>query len=97
MPPLVLLAQGDKEQVATDEKLCQSQLEKGQAMQGDGVAEVMLRSIDPRDLARHQAQIAEAKTIEQPVEKKQDLVQRQEQSKQRQKKRAKKRDRGMEL
>ena len=60
-------------------------------MQGDGVAEVMLRSIDPCELARYQAQIAKAKATEQPVEKKQEYL------KQRQKQRAKKRDRGMEM
>ncbi|PZO11454.1 MAG: hypothetical protein DCF25_19365 [Leptolyngbya foveolarum] len=39
--------------------------------QGDGVAEVILKSIAPGDLARYQAQIAKAKAIEQPIEKKQ--------------------------
>ena len=66
-------------------------------MRGDGVAEVILRGIDPRALARHQAQIAEAKTTAPSVEKNQESVKRQEQPEQRQKKRAKERDRGMEL
>jgi hypothetical protein len=68
-----------------------------QPMQSDGVAEVILRSFDPHDLARYQAQIAKAKAVEQPVEKKPEPVQRQQQAKQHQKKRAKQRDRGMEL
>ena len=92
-----VLAKSDKEQVLTDEKLRQSQLEDGQATQSCGVAEVILKSLDPRDLARYEAQIAEAKKAEQPIEKKQEPVQRQEQPKQRQKKRAKERDQGMEL
>ena len=92
-----VLAQGDKEQVPTDEKLRQSQLEEGQATQGNGVAEVILRRFDPRDIARYEAQIAEATRAEQPIEKKQEPVQRQEPPKPRQKQRAKKRDRGMEM
>ena len=56
--------------------------------QADGVAEVILRGIDPRDLARHKAQIAEAKTTAPPVK---------QEPEQRQKKPVKKRDRGMEL
>ena len=36
-----------------------------------GVAEVILRHIDPSALARYQAQIAKAKATEQPIEKKQ--------------------------
>ena len=92
-----VLAQGDKEQVPTDEKLRQSQLEEGQAAQGNGVAEVILRRFDPRDIARYEAQIAEATRAEQPIEKKQEPVQRQEPPKPRQKQRAKKRDQGMEL
>ena len=39
--------------------------------QADGVAEVVLRRIAPDALARHQAQIAEAKATEQPIGKKQ--------------------------
>ncbi|PZO20878.1 MAG: hypothetical protein DCF25_05860 [Leptolyngbya foveolarum] len=93
-----VLAKGGKEQAATDAKLRQpQQLEGGQAMQSDGVAEVILRHIDPRDLARHQAQIAEAKKTAPSVEKEQEPVNRQEPSKQRQQKQAKKRDQGMEL
>ena len=93
-----VLAKGDKEQAPTDEKLRQpKQLEGGQAMQGDGFAEVILRGIAPRDLERHQAQIAEAKMTVPSVEKEQEPVKRQEPSKQRQKKRAKERDQGMEM
>ena len=66
-----VLAQGDKEPVVTDEKLRQPQLKEGQAMQGDGVAEVILRGVDPHDLARYQAQIAEAKATAPAIEKKQ--------------------------
>ena len=43
--------------------------------QVDGVAEVVLRRIAPNELARYQAQIAEAKTIEQPIEQKQAVEQ----------------------
>ena len=39
--------------------------------QGSGVAEVILSRIDPDALARYQAQIAQAKAAEQPIEKKQ--------------------------
>ena len=39
--------------------------------QADGVAEVVLRRIDPDALARYQAQIAKAKAAEPPIEKKQ--------------------------
>ena len=92
-----VLAQGDKEQVPTDEKLRQSQLEEGQATQGNGVAEVILRRFDPRDIARYEAQIAEATRAEQPIEKKQEPVKCQDQPKPHQKQRAKKRDQGMEL
>lgn len=74
-----------------------STIGRRQSMQVDGVAEVVLRSIDPHDLARHQAQIAKAKAKEQQVEKKQEPVKRQEQPKQRQKKQAKKRGQGMEM
>ncbi len=77
--------------------LTESTIGRRQSTQADGAAEVVLRSIDLHDLARHQAQIAEAKATEPPVEKKQEPVQRQEQPKQRQKKQAKKRNRGMEL
>ena len=93
-----VLAQGDKEQqVLTDEKLHQSQLEDGQATQSGGVAEVILKSLDRCDLVRYEAQIAEAKKAEQPVEKNQEPVKCQDQPKQRQKQRAKKRDHGMEM
>ena len=43
--------------------------------QADGVAEVILRNIDPDALARYHAQIAKAKATEQPVEKKQEAEQ----------------------
>ena len=93
-----VLAKGDKaQQTSTDKPRRQPQLEGGQAMQSSGVAEAILRHIDPRDLARYEAQIAEAKKVEKQAEKKQEPVQRQEQLKQRQKKRTKKRDLGMEL
>jgi conjugative relaxase-like TrwC/TraI family protein len=45
------------------------------SMLGDGVAEVILRSLDPRGLARYEAQIAEAKATELPVEKQQAAAQ----------------------
>ena len=71
-----VLAKGDKNQsVVTDEKLRQPQLEVGQATQANGVAEVILRKIASGELARHQAQIAEAKTPEPPIEKKQAVEQ----------------------
>ncbi|MEL6263453.1 MAG: MobF family relaxase [Cyanobacteria bacterium J06626_6] len=44
---------------------------QGRSVQADGVAEVILSKIAPDDLARYQAQIAEAKASEPPVEKKQ--------------------------
>ena len=90
-------AQANKGQGLTDAKLRQPQQEGGQAMQGDGVAEVILRSLDPRELARYKAQIVKAKTAEEQAEKKQEPVERQEQSKQRQKEKTKERDQGMEL
>ena len=42
-----------------------------QSMQADGVAEVILKKIAPRDLARYEAQIAKAKAAEPPIGKKQ--------------------------
>ena len=93
-----VLAKGDKaQQTSTDKARRQPQLERGQAMQSSGVAEAILRHIDPRDLARYEAQIAEANKVEKQAEKKQEPVQRQERLKPRQKKLAKKRDQGMEL
>ena len=92
-----VLAKGDKaQQTSTDKARRQPQLEEGQAMQSSGVAKAILRHIDPRDLARYEAQIAEANKVEKQAEKKQEPVQRQEQVKPRQRKRAKKRDQGME-
>ena len=46
-----------------------------QSTQADGVAEVILRRIDPHDLARYQAQIAKAKAPEQPIGKTQEVEQ----------------------
>ena len=93
-----VLAKGDKAQALTYEKLRPpQQLERRPSIQGNGVAEVILRSLNPRDLARHKAQIAETKSKASPVEKKQEPVKRQEPSKQRQKQQAKKRDQGMEM
>ena len=93
-----VLAKGDKaQQTSTDKARCQPQLERGQAMQSSGVAEAVLRHIDPRDLARYEAQIAEANKVEKQAEKKQEPVQHQEQLNRRQRKRAKKRDQGMDL
>ena len=45
--------------------------EQRPSVQADGVVEVVLKKIDPDDLARYQAQIAKAKTAKQPVEQKQ--------------------------
>ena len=45
--------------------------EQRSSTQADGVAEVVLRKIAPDDLARYQAQIAEAKATEPPIEEKQ--------------------------
>ena len=45
--------------------------EQRQPTQADGVAEVVLRKIAPDDLARYQAQIAEAKATEPPMEENQ--------------------------
>jgi len=49
--------------------------EQWPSMQANGVAEVVLRKIAPHDLARYEAQIAEAKAIEPPIEKKQGVEQ----------------------
>ena len=65
-------------------------------MRADGVAETILRGVDPELLERVKSQSAKAETSEVPVEKKQELVKRQELSKQRQKK-AKECDQGMEM
>ena len=43
--------------------------------QADGVAEAILRRIDPHDLARYQAQVAKATAPEQPIEKTQAAAQ----------------------
>ena len=70
---------------------------QGRSRQVGGVAEVILKTIDPDVLARYEAQIAKAKAAEQPVEKKQEQAKYQEPSKQSQKRQVKKRDQGMEL
>ena len=49
--------------------------EQRPSMQANGVAEVVLRKIAPHDLARYETQIAEAKAIEPPIEKKQGVEQ----------------------
>ncbi len=93
-----VLTKGDKEQqVLTDKKLSQPQLEEGRDVQVGGVAEVILRRFDPHDLARYEAQIAKAKKAAQPVEKKQEPVKCQDQPKQGQRQKVKDRDRGIEM
>ena len=49
----------------------ESTIGQKQSVQADGVAEVVLRNIAPDELARHQAQIAEAKATEPPIEERQ--------------------------
>lgn len=66
-------------------------------MRADGVAETILRGVDPELLERVKSQSAKAETSEVPVEKKQEQAQRKEQPKQRQKKRVKECDQEMEL
>ena len=63
----------------------------------DGVAEAILRGVDPELSERVKSRLTEAETSEPPVEKKQGQVKQTEQPQQRQKKRAKERDQGMEL
>ena len=63
----------------------------------DGVAEAIIRGVDPELLERVKSRLTEAETSESPVEKKQGQVKQTEQPKQRQKKRAKERDQSMEL
>ena len=62
-----------------------------------GVAESILRGVDPGLLERVKSQLAEAEVLESPVEKKQEQGKQKEQPKQRQKKRVKERDQEMEL
>lgn len=62
-----------------------------------GVAESILKGVDPKWLERVKSRSAEVKTSEPPVEKKQEPVKHQEQPKQRQKQRVKNRDQGMEM
>ena len=75
----------------------ESTVEPSRSMQGDGVAEVVLRSLGIFDLDQYQAQLAEAQSSEPPVEQKQEPVTRQEQSKPRQKEKEKQRDLGYEM
>ena len=56
-------------------RVTESTVGQGQSMQVDGVAEVILRKVAPDALARYQAQIAQAKVPEPPVEKKQTVEQ----------------------
>ena len=49
----------------------ESTVGQGRSVQADGVAEVILSKIAPDDLARYQAQIAEAKVPEPPIENRQ--------------------------
>ena len=63
----------------------------------DGVAEVVLRGIDPELLERAHTRSAEAKASESPIEKKQEDAKRKEQLKQRQKKLMKKCDLEMDM
>jgi hypothetical protein len=50
-------------------------VEQRSSTQADGVAEVILRRIALRDLARYEAQMAEAKATKQPVEQQPEAVQ----------------------
>ncbi len=52
-------------------RMNESTIGQGLSRQVDGVFEAVLRKIDPDALARYEAQIDEAKTIEQPVQEKQ--------------------------
>ncbi len=53
----------------------ESTIGQKQSTQVDGVAEAILRRIAPRDLARHQAQVAKATATEQPIENQQEAEQ----------------------
>jgi len=66
-------------------------------MRADGVAETILRDVDPELLERVKSQSTKAETSEVPVEKEQEQAKRKEQHKQRQKKRVKECDQGMEM
>ena len=68
-----------------------------ESTKADGVAEVILKGIDPELLERVRARSTEAETSEPPVEKKQEEAKRKEQLRQRQKKRVEERDQGWEL
>ena len=63
----------------------------------DGVAESILRGVDPDLLERVKSRLTEAETSEPPVEEKQEQVKQKELPQQRQKKRVKERDQGMEI
>ena len=58
----------------------------------DGVAEAILRGVDPELLERVKLRLTEAETSEPSVEEKQEQVKQKEQPKQRQKKRVQERD-----
>jgi len=62
-----------------------------------GVAETVLRGVEPELLERVKSRLAEAETSELPVEDKQEQVKQKEQPKQRQKKQVKERDLDMEM
>ena len=55
--------------------VAESIAEQRPSTQSRGVAEVVLRKIAPNDLARYEAQIAEAKATEPPIEQKQGVEQ----------------------
>ena len=63
----------------------------------NGVAETVLKGVDPELRERVKSQLAQPETSEPPVEKKQEQVKQKEQPQQRQKKRVKECDQGMEL
>ena len=62
-----------------------------------GVAESILRGVDPELLERVKSRLAQSETSEPPAEKKQEPVKQKEQPKQHQKKLVKERDQGMEM
>lgn len=71
--------------------------EQGEPIQIIGVAESILKGIDPELLKYVRARLDEAKTPAPSVEKKQVQTRHQEQPKPRQQKRVKERDQGMEM
>ena len=80
--------------VSHDSKLVDRNAEPEPA---DGVAETILKGIDPELLERIKARSTERDTPETPAEKKEKPAKRKEQSRQRQKKRIKEQDSGWEL